>query len=170
MKKILILCLTAMLVMAGCSKKDDKPEQTTPTPTATPEVVVTPSATPDQGKTEDAGEGEDPEIKEEVKFDGETLDGSYIEEVNNSATTLTFNQDKTFDTNLNICSGMSPLSGVYEIEGDTLTLWFAEETGLAFLDGTKFSFTLEDNAARLALNEGSEMFSCAGVDSYIVRK
>ncbi len=184
MKKLLILAIC--LILVGCSTEngDKKPETT---PTATPVITET-SDTGDKneenteedkndgedqqkedgqgGNNETTGNaGEDTDVISNPEFNETSLSASFVENVDGDKTTITFNDDNTFETKLNICSTFENMNGEYTKDGSDIVMWFNEPENYV---GYKFKFTLENDT--LTIKPDSEFFSCSGVDAYTINK
>lgn len=177
MKKVWVLLLLCLMI-CGCEAKRDEPVESVkpdvqstlkPDETAKPDVQVTPE--PDI-ESEDAIEdssaelGEQTEMVEEVLFWDGVMQASYIEETEVNPTTLSFYLDGTVDANLNVCSGMAVLYGKYTKEDNTVVLEL-KDSGYDFLEDVQFTFNIIED--KLVLDEMSDMFSCSGIDSYVLR-
>ena len=174
MKK-LCCALCVMLLLAGCKQsKDEEIKQDTD---VKQEVVLTPTpVTETPEPTSDAEHsfedetvdlGEDTEVIEQEIVDDTVLEASFIEDTDINPTTLTFYQDGRVSANLNVCSGMAALSGVYTKQEETVLVELLE-TGYDFLEHVQFEFNLIED--KLMLSASSDMFSCAGIDTYSLRK
>ncbi len=161
MKKIAILFL-ALMLLSGCQTQEETPEAIStiePTPVVTTESEQLQS---EEEKTDSAGAGQNPEIEEDPQFTETAMEASYIENTENSPTTMTFHEDHRVEVNLNVCSGMSELKGNYSLEDQVVTIWFEESTGYEFLDQGIFKFDLGADRS-LIRQADSEMFSCSGI-------
>lgn len=170
MKKIGLVLLVCLL-MCGCDQeKKDPLVSVSPDPVETKKPEHTPESTVDDEHSQEdetVDLGQDTEIVDETVVLDDGLEVSFIEETEVNPTTLTFHLDGTAETNLNVCSAMTYLTGTYTKDEDEVMIEFSD-TGYDFLDGVPFTFNLIED--RLILDESSEMFSCSGQDSYKIRK
>lgn len=159
-KTFLILLSLIVLGVAGCSSK---PEENKTTPTPTPAVTATekpmegPSATPKPEETMMP--------KEDLEIGDTYIQGTFIENTDNSPTTLTFMKDGNFTSNVNACTGMVFVEGTYLKDGDTISLSIPAETGVYYIDHDQpFYLTVEGKTLKDKDDGG---FSCADVGEYI---
>lgn len=162
MRKLTAVLLAMLLIVTtGCSKKDEnnsgKPEvtptvETTPEATKSPETTVTPEAT-----TETESNGK-------VILTDDSISGTFVENTEQSPTTIVFKDDGTFTTNFNSCSAMVDLKGTYLKDGDTVSLLFPDKTSIVFIDEDQpFFFIVSEDSLKF---KEEANFSCAGVDEY----
>ena len=95
------------------------------------------------------------------------ISGTFIENYDTYeyATKITFYEDGTFTSNLNVCKAMIDVNGEYILADHKIYLLFSQSTGFDFIDKNQpyiFNYT-ED---KLFLNSESVPYSCAYVDKY----
>ncbi len=165
MKKIILL-IGLIVMISGCVKVDDSfdsLDETKPQTNESTTAVVTDS-------NDNTTETVDSELEDEnvVVIEDTTMSATFEENVASNPSTITFNEDNTLTTYLNLCSLFENVEGTYEKNGSKVTLRF-ENTGYDFLDATDYTFELNKNTLTL---EKGQMFSCAGseVETYELRK
>lgn len=169
MKKIFIVLLSVVSIgLTGCTTKTDKPVSTNkPVTTPVVESTPTPEATknPDETSTPEGTVTPDQEKNAGIDLTDTYVSGTFVEKTDNYPTTITFNEDGTFKSNVNICSGMMDITGTYRLEGDTVSLYIPEETGIYYLDHDQpFYFDVTKDSLK---HKYDAAFSCADVGEYI---
>lgn len=153
MRKLIIILLSVVVLgLAGCSSKPGNTD-TKNTPTPTPISTSTPKAT---DKTE--------EQTGIVLTDTYVL-GTFVEETKTDPTTISFKEDGTFTSMVNTCSGMMDVTGTYGLDGDTVSLFIPNETGVFYLDHDQpFEFIITKDSLK---HKTDNAFSCANVGDYL---
>lgn len=164
MRKLTAILLAMLLIVTtGCSNKDEKPNDTAK-PEVTPTVETTPEATKSPENTATPEVSTEPESNGKIVLTDDTVSGTFVENTDQSPTTIVFKDDKTFTTNFNACSTIVDLKGTYLKDGDTLTLVFPDKTNIVFIDEDQpFFFTVSEDSLKF---KDTASFSCAGVDEY----
>lgn len=162
MKKTFYIVLAiVMLGIAGCSSK---PKETVATPTPTAIPTEAPQEGPVVTPTPTAAPEETTKPVEAFEVGDTFIQGTFIENTENSPTTITFMKDGNFSSNVNACTGMVFVEGTYLKDGDTITISIPKETGVYYIDHDQpFYFVIEGNVLKDKLDGG---LSCADVGEY----
>ncbi|MEF9967516.1 MAG: hypothetical protein RR766_03305 [Longicatena sp.] len=167
MKKIFIAFLVLILVgVTGCSTKPKESTSTpTPAPTATPNEET---KAPEEGPKESATPTpEETAQTDSLSVTDTTIAGKFVENTENSPTTIIFNEDGTFSANVNACTGMIDITGTYLKEGERISLTIPDETGIYYIDHDQpFFFDFKDDVLKDKYDGG---LSCADVGVYSVK-
>lgn len=168
MRKLIILLLSVVVLgLAGCSSKPENTDtKNTPTPTpiatSTPEVTKKPETTPTPEATDKT------ENQTGIVLTDTYVVGTFIEKAETYPTTISFKEDRTFASNVNVCSGMLDVTGTYTLEGDTISLFIPDETGIYYLDHDQpFKFIVTKDSLK---HKTDEAFSCADVGDYLPKE
>lgn len=161
-KYMMVLFMVALIGISGCSKKESTVEATntptTPSSTQVTETTKKPDAKATSKTTTEA------EIEEGIILEATSVQGTYVENAEQYPTTITFSKEGTFIANINICSGMIDVKGVYVLAGDSITLTIPEKTDIYYLDNDQpFEFTITETTLT---NKNSNTLSCVDVGSY----
>lgn len=164
MKKFtMILFMVVLIGVSGCSQSD-KAATSTNTPTMTPKTPVVAEETMKPDAKETPKTTAETEEVEGIIIKTSTVQGTFVENSDKYPTTITFNEDGSFDSLVNICSGMLEVKGEYSKVGNTVTLTIPEETGIYYLDNDQpFEFTITETALT---NKSSNTMSCVDTGSY----
>lgn len=164
MKKfMLVLSMVAFIGMTGCSSKTDSPESTK-VPTTTPSSTQVAETTKAPNNKETESTMDETKVQQGIMIKGTSVQGTFVEDTEQYPTIITFNEEGTFESKVNICSAMIEITGEYKLEGDQISLTIPTETGIYYLDNDQpFEFTITENSLT---NNSKNTLSCAETGSY----